>query len=142
MAKKVSKSKPKAQYAWVYSPTVTAADKIRIENDFKGLIEELKNGLKPLEVPQEMNQIVDFTTKWRGNNFYIIQKFKCPEDGNYTKEGFDAPLARLEFYGLDKFNISVQQYNGQWMELPMFANSTTEEAIQAIKTDNWFDIFG
>ncbi len=138
MAKKASKAKPKAQYAWVYSPTATAADKIRIENDFKGLIEELKSELEPLEVPQTINQIVDITTKWRGNNFYIIRKYKYAEDCILAAEGFDAPLARIEFYGADRFNISVQRYNGQWMELPMFANSTTAQVIEAIKTDDWF----
>ena len=76
MAKKASKPKPKAQYAWVYSPTATAADKIRIENDFKGLVEELKSNLQPLDEPQTYNQVVDITTKWRGNHFYIIQKYK------------------------------------------------------------------
>jgi hypothetical protein len=136
MAKKASK--PKAQYAWVYSPTATAADKIRIEKDFQPLVAELKSNLQPLEEPQQFNQIVDITTKWRGNQFYIIQKYKCPTNGNYYKEGFDAPLARLEFYGVDRFNISVQRHNGQWMDLPMYANSTTAQVIEAIKTDDWF----
>jgi hypothetical protein len=136
MAKKASK--PKAQYAWVYSPTATAADKIRIEKDFQPLIAELKSNLQPLEEPQQFNQVVDITTKWRGNQFYIIQKYKCPTDGNYLVEGFDAPLARLEFYGVDRFNLSVQRHNGQWMELPMYANSTTAQVIEAIKTDSWF----
>ncbi len=138
MAKKASKPKPKAQYAWVYSPTATAVDKIRIENDFKGLIEYLKSNLQPLEEPQTSNQVVDIETKWRGNQFYIIQKYKCPTDGNYIKEGFDAPLVRLEFYGVDRFNVFVQRHNGQWMELPMYANSTTAQVIEAIKTDDWF----
>lgn len=138
MAKKASKSKPKAQYGWVYSPTATAADKLKIEKDFQPLIEDLKSQLAPLAEPQKTNQVVDITTKWRGNHFYIIQKYKCPENQGYIKEGFDALLARLEFYGQDRFNVSVQRYNGQWMELPMYANSTTEQVIEAIKTDPWF----
>jgi hypothetical protein len=140
MAKKASKPKPKAQYAWVYSPTATAADKIRIEKDFQELIAELKSQLPPLEKPQVVNQVVDITTKWRGNQFYIIQKYKCPDNGNYIAEGFDAPLVRLEFYGVDRFNVSVQRHNGQWMELPMYANSTTAQVIEGIKTDPWMGI--
>ena len=136
MAKKASK--PKAQYAWVYAPTADASDKIKIGNDFKALSEELKSNLRPLEEPQQVNQIVDITTKWRGNNFYIIQQYKCPDDGNHTKEGFEVPLARLEFYGKNRFNVSVQRHTGQWMDLPMYANSTTEQVIEAIKTDDWF----
>jgi hypothetical protein len=136
MAKKASKSKPKAQYGWVYSPTATAADKIKVENDFRELIAELKSNLPPLQVPQQFGQVVDYTTKWRGNDFYIVQRYKYPEGSSV--EGADAPFARLTFYGVDRFNVFVQRHTGQWMELPMYANNTTAQVIEAIKTDPWF----
>jgi hypothetical protein len=138
MAKKVSKAKPKAQYAWVFAPTADASDKVRITAQFQPLIDELKSRLSPLEDPQTRNQCVDIETKWRGNFFSIIQKYKCPNDGMSYLEGFDAPLARLEFYGKDKFNLSAHHHSGKCMPLPMYNDISTEEAIEAIKNDDWF----
>ncbi len=131
------KKQPKK--VWVYSPTATKTQKNNISKQFESVIEELKNNIQPLPNPQKYNHCVDVFSKWRGNFFYIMQKFKTGENG--IKDFFDIGLARLEFYGDNRFNLSYFRHTGKWEPLFMYDDISFEEAQKAILEDPMFQVF-
>lgn len=135
MAKK--KSKSKATYAWVFSPTANEAQKLAITKDFEPILEELKKNLQPLPEPQQFNHCIDVFSKWHRNYFYIMQKFKT--GSNAIVDFFDYGIARLEYYGEGKFNLAYFRHTGQW--LTVNENISTEDAKKAILGDPWFQVF-
>jgi hypothetical protein len=137
MAKKTTKPKAKAVYAWVFCPTATDKDKITISKQFEPVIEELKKNITPLPEPQEINHCIDIFCKWNKNFFYIMQKFKTGKGG--IVDYFDMGLARLEFYGEGKFNLAYFRYTGQWFTIDQ--NISTEDAQKSILEDSWFQVF-
>lgn len=133
----MAKKKPKM--AWVYSPTATKAEKEAISRQCEPLIEELKKNLQPIPEPQEFNHCIDVFSKWRGNFFYIMQKYKTGK--NSQTDFFDVGLARLEFYGDHGFNLSYFRHTGKWEPLFMYEKISLEEAHKAILTDPIFQVF-
>lgn len=132
-------AKRKAKMAWVYSPTATKKQKESISKQFEPLVEKLKENLQPLPEPQEFNHCVDVFGKWRGNYFYIKQKYKTGENG--IKPFFDMGLARLEFYGENRFNLAYFRHTGKWEPLWMYEDISFEEAEKAILEDSMFQVF-
>lgn len=132
-------AKKKPQMGWVYSPTATKAQKNAISKQFEPLVESLKKHIQPLPEPQEYNHCIDVFSKWRGNYFYIMQKYKTGKN-SYT-DYFDTGLARLEFYGEDRFNLSYFRHTGKWEPLFMYQDISFEEAQQAILKDPMFSVF-
>lgn len=128
-----------AKKVWRYSPTATKAEKDAILIQFNPVIEELKKNLQPIPEPQEFNHCIDIFSKWRGNFFYIMQKFKTGK--NSTTDFFDCGLARLEFYGKDRFNLSYFRHTGKWEPLFMYDDISFETAKQAILEDSMFQVF-
>lgn len=124
---------------WVYSPTPTAKQKENISKQCEPLIEELKKNLQPIPEPQQFNHCVDVFTKWRGKYFYIMQKYKAGENG--IKDYFDMGLARLEFYGENRFNLAYFRHTGKWEPLFMYEDISFEVAQKAILEDSMFQVF-
>ena len=133
-------AKRKSQMAWVYSPTADKAQKDKISKQFEPIVEELKKNLKPLPEPQEWNHCIDVFSKWRGNFFYIMQKYKVGGENRY-KDFFDTGIARLEYYGEDRFNLSYFRHTGKWEPLFMYQDISFEDAKKAILEDTMFQIF-
>mgnify|MGYP000055969020 CR=1 FL=1 len=133
-------AKKKPQMGWVYSPTATKTDKDKISKQFEPIIEELKKNLKPIPEPQEYNHCIDVFGKWRGNYLYIKQKFKVGGENRY-KDFFDVGIARLEYYGENRFNLSYYRYTGKWEPLYMYQDISFEEAKKAILEDSMFQVF-
>ncbi|MFT7666960.1 MAG: hypothetical protein ACI9O8_001302 [Patiriisocius sp.] len=132
-------AKKKSQMAWVYSPTATKVEKESISKQFESLIEELNNNLQPIPEPQEFNHCIKVFSKWRGNYFYIMQKYKVGKNG--IKDFFDIGLARLEFYGKNRFNLSYFRHTGKWEPLFMYEDVSFETAEKAILEDSMFQVF-
>jgi len=133
----MAKKKPKM--GWVYSPTPTKVQKDTISKQFESVIEELKKNLQPIPEPQQFNHCIDVFSKWRGNFFYIMQKYKTGE--NSTKDFFDIGLARLEFYGENRFNLSYFRHTGKWEPLFMYNDIAFDSAKKAILEDPMFQVF-
>lgn len=129
----------KSKMGWGYSPTPTDAQKRSIAAQFEPVIEELKKNLTPIPEPQRFNHCIDVFGAWRGNYFYIKQKYKGGE--NAIKEHFDMGLARLEFYGENCFNLAYFRHTGKWEPLFMYEEITFEEAKKAILEDAIFQVF-
>ena len=133
-------AKKKSKMAWVYSPTASKAHKIAISKQFEPIIDNLKkNNLRPVPEPQEFNHCIDIFTKWRGNFFYIMQKYKTGK--NAIVEEFDTGLARLEYYGTDRYNLSYFRHTGKWEPLFMYQDISFEVALKAILEDSFFEVF-
>jgi len=130
----------KRKMAWVYSPTADKSQKESISKQFEPIVEELKKNLKPLPEPQKWNHCIDVFSKWRGNYFYIMQKYKVGGE-NRLKDFFDAGIARLEYYGEDRFNLSYFRHTGKWEPLFMYQDISFEEAKKAIFEDSMFQVF-
>lgn len=124
---------------WVYSPTATKQQKTAISKQFEPIIEILKKNLQPIPEPQILNHCVEIFSKWRGKFFYIMQKYKAGENNIY--DFFDIGLARLEYYGEDRFNLSFFRHTGKWEPMFMYNDISFEEAKKAILEDPMFDIF-
>ncbi|MFT6962100.1 MAG: hypothetical protein ACJAWV_001825 [Flammeovirgaceae bacterium] len=135
----MAKKKPKPKMMWVYSPTATKVEKDSISRQFESLIEELKENLQPIPEPQQFNHCVDIFSKWRGNFFYIMQKYKTGENG--VQDFFEIGLVRLEFYGEDRFNLSYFRHTGKWEPLFMYNDISYESAKKAILEDPTFQVF-
>ena len=130
----------KRKMAWVYSPTADKREKDKITEQFEPIVEELKKNLTPLPEPQEWNHCIDVFSKWRGNYFYIMQKYKVGGE-NRLKDFFDAGIARLEYYGEDRFNLSYFRHTGKWEPLFMYQDISFETAKKAILEDPMFQVF-
>jgi hypothetical protein len=128
----------KKKWGYVYSPTATKAQKDTISAQFKPVIEALKKNLQPIPEPQEVNHCIDVFSKWRGKFFYIMQTFKTSEKS--TTDFFDYGLARLEFYGVNRFNLSYFRHTGKWEPLFMYADISFETAKEAILEDSMFQM--
>ncbi len=129
----------KKNWGYVYSPKATEVQKMAISIQFEPVIEELKKEIQPIPEPQEFNHCIDVFSKWRGNFFYIMQKYKTGK--NSTTDFFDIGLARLEFYGENRFNVSYFRHTGKWEPLFMYKDVSFETAKKAILEDEMFQMF-
>jgi hypothetical protein len=111
--------------------------KLAITKDFESIIEELKKNIKPLPEPQQFNHCIDVFSKWRGNQFYIMQKYKTGT--NAVVDYFDEGIARLEYVDEGKFHIAYFRHTGQWFTIAQ--NVLTEDAKKSILEDPWFHVF-
>lgn len=128
----------KPKMVLVYSPTATKVQKESISKQFDPFVEELKKKLEPIPEPQVFNHCIDIFSKWRGNFFYIMQKYKTGE--NSMTDFFETGLARLEFYGEDRFNLSFFRYTEKWEPHFMYQDISSEAAKKAILEDSCFNI--
>ncbi|MEZ4884062.1 MAG: hypothetical protein R3E32_04915 [Chitinophagales bacterium] len=133
-------AKQKPQMGWVYSPTATKAQKDNISKQFEPIIDQLKKNFTPVPEPQEYNHCIDVFSKWRGNSFYITQKYKVGGENRY-KDFFDTGIARLEYYGENRFNLSFYTSSGKWEPHFMYQDVSFEEAQNAILKDSMLQVF-
>jgi hypothetical protein len=54
---------------------------------------------------------------------------------------FDYGLARVEFYGEDRFNLSFFRHTGKWEPMFMYQDISFEAAKTAILEDDMFQSF-
>ena len=114
------------------------AQKAAISKQFEPVIEALKKRLKPIPEPQRHSHCIDVFGSWRGNYFYIKQKYKTSEDD--YRGYFDLGLARLEFYDENQFNLAYFRHTGKWFPLWMYERISFEEAKKAILEEHMFQV--
>jgi hypothetical protein len=113
---------------------LSEAEKSVIAAACQRLIDEfLKPKCLPVIRPTQFNYPIDIIGKWRGNNYRFIQRYRSGFEDNLGEE-FDAPFARLDWIGPDRFDIQWHRHTGQWFCL--YRGLTMDEAIDAIKTDS------
>ena len=117
--------KPNAAFFEAEKISVTAACEHLITNFMKPrFLSEIR--------PTQFNYPVDILGKWRGAQYRFIQRYRSGFADNLGEE-FDAPFARLDWIGRNRFDIQWHRHTGQWF--PLYNGLTLVEAIAAIKAD-------
>ncbi|MDX8441237.1 hypothetical protein [Mesorhizobium australafricanum] len=82
--------------------------------------------------PTKWNYTVDIRGAWAGGRYRFIQRFRSGWEQNRGEE-FDAPFARLDRIGPDRFDIYWMRHTGKWW--PLHANVTLVEALHILEAD-------
>ncbi|MCB0559151.1 MAG: hypothetical protein H6573_02360 [Lewinellaceae bacterium] len=142
MAKKTSKSsKAKSGWGWVESNQPgkpTDAEKAKVTALFEPYVQELNEGLPPLEEPQQFNQAVRVEAKWRGSYFYLMSHYKCPPKPEYDVEGFEVGVARLTYKSPGVYDLSYFRHTGQWATI--FYELSLEDCLEQIESAPHFEV--
>jgi len=117
--------KPSAAFSEAEKISVTAACEHLITDFMKPrFLSEIQ--------PTQFNYPVDILGKWRGARYRFIQRYRSGFADNLGEE-FDAPFARLDWTGRNRFDIQWHRHTGQWFRL--YDGLTLVKAIAAIKAD-------
>ena len=92
----------------------------------------LKPRLLPQIRPTEWNYVVDIHGAWAAGRYRFMQRYKSGMEHNRGEE-FDAPFARIDRMGRDRFDIYWMRHTGKWWRLHVGA--TLVEALRIIETD-------
>jgi hypothetical protein len=126
--------KPKV---WVASPPrparATDAEKLRIVTACEAFIRDvLKPRFLPRIKPTKWNYPVDIRGVWAGGRYRFIQRYRSGMEHNRGEE-FDAPFARIDRMGPDRFDIHWMRHTGKWWRL--YTGVTLAEALRILETD-------
>lgn len=92
----------------------------------------LKPRFLPSIKPTEFNYVVDIHGDWRGGRYRFMQRYRSGFPENAGQE-FDAPFARIDRMGPDKFDIYWMRHTGTWYQL--YTGKTFAEALHILETD-------
>lgn len=83
-------------------------------------------------IPTKWNYPVDIHGVWAGGRYRFVQRYRSGMEHNRGEE-FDAPFARIDRKGQDRFDIYWMRHTGKWWRL--YTGVTLAEALQILETD-------
>lgn len=92
----------------------------------------LKPRFLPEITPTEWNFVIDIRGVWSGGRYRFIQRYRSGMAHNRGEE-FDAPFARIDRLGRDRFDIYWMRHTGKWWRL--HTGVTLAEALRILETD-------
>jgi len=96
----------------------------------------IRNVLKPRFLPgirpTEWNYVIDIHGAWTAGRYRFMQRYRSGMAHNRGEE-FDAPFARIDRMGRDRFDIYWMRHTGKWWRL--YAGVTFVEALRILETD-------
>jgi hypothetical protein len=96
----------------------------------------IRNVLKPRFLPEirptEWNYVIDIHGAWMAGRYRFMQRYRSGMAHNCGEE-FDAPFARIDRMGRDRFDIYWMRHTGKWWRL--YTGLTLVEALQIVETD-------
>ncbi len=96
----------------------------------------IRDVLKPRFLPQirptEWNYVVDIHGAWMAGRYRFMQRYRSGME-HCLGEEFDAPFARIDRMGLDRFDIYWMRHTGKWWRLHV--GVTLAEALHILETD-------
>ncbi len=96
----------------------------------------IRDVLKPRFLPEikptEFNYPIDIFGDWRARRYRFLQRYRS-DSPNRIRDEFDAPFARLDFLGPDRFDIYWMRHTGQWWRL--HRDVTLEQALRLMIDD-------
>lgn len=120
---------------WIYKPKITKESvpeltKKKIEIAGNTLVDSIlkKNFIKPKPKNPKFNYIGNIFTKWNRNYFYFCATYFTPPGSPI--ESFETRFARLEYMGVNQFNLSYMRHTGTWWELER--NISLQKALNLI----------
>lgn len=82
--------------------------------------------------PTEWNYKIGIHGAWRAGRYRFMQRYRSGFEHNRGEE-FDAPFARLDYMGLDNFDIYWMRHTGTWWRL--YTGVTLAKALHILETD-------
>lgn len=82
--------------------------------------------------PTQWNYVIDIRGAWAAGRYRFMQRYRSGMEENRGEE-FDAPFARLDWMGPDRFDIQWMRHTGKWWRL--HAGVTLAEALRILETD-------
>lgn len=117
------------------APKLSASEKAAITVACQEFIDTvLKPRFLPAITPTTFNYPVDIQGKWHGSKYRFLQRYRSGFAENLGEE-FDAPFARIDWIGRDKFDVQWHRHTGQWF--PVYQNLTLKAALNAIETSEF-----
>ena len=96
----------------------------------------IRDVLKPRSLPEirptEWNYVIDIHGAWAAGRFRFMQRYRSGMDHNRGEE-FEAPFARIDRMGRDRFDIYWMRHTGKWWRL--HTGVTLAEALRILDTD-------
>lgn len=96
----------------------------------------IRDTLKPRFLPEirptERNYVIDIHGVWAGGRYRFIQRYRSGHTHNCGAE-FDAPFARIDRLGRDRFDIYWMRHTGKWWRLHVGVSLV--EALRILETD-------
>ena len=89
----------------------------------------------PEILPTEFNYPIAIYGKWHGNKYRFITRFRSDHPTSIRPE-FEAPFARLEYVGRDRFDLSYYRHTGEWFRL--FEAISLTEVLDMLQRDRHF----
>ena len=112
---------------------VSDAEKQRIVAACERFIHDvLKPQFLPQIKPNKWNYPIDIHGVWAGGRYRFVQRYRSGMEHNRGEE-FDAPFARIDRMGLDRFDIYWMRHTGKWWRL--YRDVTLAEALQILERD-------
>ena len=96
----------------------------------------IRDVLKPRFLPEikptEWNYVIDIHGAWAAGRYRFMQRYRSGMEDNRGEE-FDAPFARIDRMGQDRFDIYWMRHTGKWWRLHV--GVTLVEALRILETD-------
>ena len=92
----------------------------------------LKPRFLPEIKPTELNYVIDIRGAWMAGRYRFMQRYRSGMAHNPGEE-FDAPFARIDRMGPDRFDIYWMRHTGKWWRL--HTGVTLAEALHILETD-------
>jgi len=97
----------------------------------------VKNVLKPrflteIRPSTKFNYCVDIFGEWRAGRYRFLQRFRSAAENRIVEE-FDAPFARIDYIGPDRFDIFWMRHTGAWW--PLHRGVTLDDALKLMIAD-------
>ncbi len=96
------------------------------------IAEILKPRFLPEIKPTEWNYVVDIHGAWAGGRYRFMKRYRSGSEDNCGEE-FDAPFARVDRMGPDRFDIHWMRHTGRWWRLHQ--DVSLAEALRILETD-------
>ncbi len=82
--------------------------------------------------PTEWNYPVGIHGVWAGGRYRFIQRYRSGQPDSPGEE-FDAPFARIDRVGPDRFDIYWMRHTGKWW--PVYAGVSLAKALRLLQDD-------
>jgi hypothetical protein len=96
----------------------------------------MRDVLKPRFLPEirptEWNYMVDIHGWWAAGRYRFMQRYRSGMAHNHGFE-FDAPFARIDRMGPDRFDIHWMRHTGTWW--PLHAGVTLARALHLLEAE-------
>ena len=125
------------QRIWARKPARPVADEGAEKQAIVAACETfIRDVLKPRFLPKikptEWNYVIDIHGAWAAGRYRFVQRYRSGMAHNRGEE-FDAPFARIDRMGKDRFDVYWMRHTGKWWRL--YTGVTLVEALRILETD-------